>query len=288
MASKDLAPETPPSRGISSRLLTMKFMQRAVAAGSAQNSPQSEPSSTKRRKTDSPLTGEFHSFDESAIQAAMKQQEAIRQAALAKHQADLGDTPWVLSGFSSGARPTKPQGVTYVTFGSIDAVDAVEGAAQPTKIGRRKVGDFKSKNDEVCGKFLVMEGSHGIKTHTTQKVTIKREESEDDDSSSEDSSDDSDAEEQTPARKTIKKERTPKVTPEAARARDLRDKRKKPINLNRLSSISGGASAARSGGGLSGGGARKTESNIECYRCGNLGHMAAKCPSASKKRRSMD
>ncbi|KAH7350006.1 hypothetical protein B0T11DRAFT_290370 [Plectosphaerella cucumerina] len=268
MASKDLAPETPPSRGISSRLLTMKFMQRAVAAGSAQNSPQSEPSSTKRRKTDSPLTGEFHSFDESAIQAAMKQQEAIRQAALAKHQADLGDTPWVLSGFSSGARPTKPQGVTYVTFGSIDAVDAVEGAAQPTKIGRRKVGDFKSKNDE--------------------KVTIKREESEDDDSSSEDSSDDSDAEEQTPARKTIKKERTPKVTPEAARARDLRDKRKKPINLNRLSSISGGASAARSGGGLSGGGARKTESNIECYRCGNLGHMAAKCPSASKKRRSMD
>lgn len=176
MAPKNEAPETPPSKGISSRLLTMKFMQRAVASESAQNSPQSASSSAKRRKVDSPLTGEFHSFDEAAIQAAIKQQEATRQAALNKHRVDQADTPWVLSGFSSSARPAKPRALTYVTFGSIDAPDASdaqEGAPQPTKIGRRKVGSFNSKDDKVCRAVLSQGEGSQVDLLTPSEINTK-------------------------------------------------------------------------------------------------------------------
>lgn len=162
MAGKgeNLAPETPPNKGISSRLLTMKFMQRAAASESAQSTPaSSNGSSTKRRKTDSPLTGDFHSFDEAAIQAAMKQQEATRQAALSKHKADLADTPWVLDGFSEGNDGTtaaaKPaRNIVYVGYGQIDAdEDSEDEHREKAKAGRQKIGNHKSKNDEVCFAF---------------------------------------------------------------------------------------------------------------------------------------
>lgn len=153
MPSNNLAPETPPSRGISSRLLTMKFMQRAVASESNPASPQSAESSAKRRKVDSPLTGEFHSFDEAAIQAAMKQQEATRQAALSKHKVAAADTPWVLSGFETNGKATaaaRPsQNVAVVGFTNIDASEGQEDQLQRVKAGRQRTGNFKSKADQV-------------------------------------------------------------------------------------------------------------------------------------------
>lgn len=150
MSSGSMGPETPPSRGISSRLLTMKFMQRAAAAESAASTPASEGSSTKRRKVDnSPLTGEFHSFDEAAIEAARKQQEAMRQAALMKHKSDLADTQWVLDDSwvrskSAAAQPRRD--IEYVSFAQIDALD--DGEDQ-RPVGRRIIGNYKTADLQV-------------------------------------------------------------------------------------------------------------------------------------------
>lgn len=143
---------------MSSRLLTMKFMQRAAAAGSAASTPASDSSSAKRRKFDSPLTGDFHSFNEAAIQAALSQQEATRQAALAKHGAELGDTQWVLD--DSWLKPEAPAAeaprkIEYLSMAQIDALNGddddeedVLGGDQPG-IGRRRVGDYKPADAKV-------------------------------------------------------------------------------------------------------------------------------------------
>ncbi|KAM0412496.1 hypothetical protein ACHAPD_009159 [Fusarium lateritium] len=79
-----MAPETP--RAVSSRLLTMKFMQRAVA--SENSSPASETHSSKKRKTDhsSPAGRLDLNIDQAAIQAALDAQETKRQEALEKHK----------------------------------------------------------------------------------------------------------------------------------------------------------------------------------------------------------
>lgn len=55
---------------------------------------------------------------------------------------------------------------------------------------------------------------------------------------------------------------------EAARMADQR--RKKEVNLNNVSSISG----------FGGGGTRKSPGmeNVECYKCGGKGHMKNQCP----------
>ncbi|KAF5002624.1 hypothetical protein FGRMN_251 [Fusarium graminum] len=78
-----MTPETP--RGVSSRLLTMKFMQRAVA--SENSSPASETNSAKKRKTaHSPAAGRLDlNIDQATIQAALDAQETTRQTALEQH-----------------------------------------------------------------------------------------------------------------------------------------------------------------------------------------------------------
>ncbi|KAJ4268463.1 hypothetical protein NW762_002526 [Fusarium torreyae] len=97
-----MAPETP--RGVSSRLLTMKFMQRAVA--SETSSPDSETHSAKKRKTGhSPAAGRLDlNIDQAAIKAAIDDQETKRQAALEKHVG--ADTRWVLDDTFAGTKTT--------------------------------------------------------------------------------------------------------------------------------------------------------------------------------------
>ncbi len=91
---------TPP-KSMSSRLLTMKFMQRA-AASSPTTSPSPDEPSPKRRRTDSnsstPSRINVDSLaDRTAVLAALASEESKRQAALEKQAAEAGDTRWVLS-----------------------------------------------------------------------------------------------------------------------------------------------------------------------------------------------
>ncbi|ROT35878.1 hypothetical protein SODALDRAFT_362727 [Sodiomyces alkalinus F11] len=264
MSSGNMAPETPPSRGISSRLLTMKFMQRAAAAESAASTPASDSSSTKRRKVDnSPLTGEFHSFDEAAIEAALKQQEAVRQAALVKHKADLADTQWVLDDSwvkskTTAAQPSRD--IEYVSFAQIDAAD---GREDEPPAGRRIVGNYK----------------------TADHKNPDNEESSDDSSSSDDNSDG-----ESPKRFRQRADGTSrrqvasssKQALEAENARGLRDKRKQRlVNLNKSISGGGGISSISSGGGVGG---FSRGSNFTCHTCGQQGHKMAECPNKQRRK----
>lgn len=117
-----MAPETP--KGISSRLLTMKFMQRAVASSTTTPSPDPDSHSAKKRKlghaaSDKELLG----FDQSAVQAAIEDRETKRQEAILKHRTD--DTRWVVNTAwdkkTSGKTNTKPLRVVYVGYGDVDA-----------------------------------------------------------------------------------------------------------------------------------------------------------------------
>lgn len=54
-------------------------------------------------------------------------------------------------------------------------------------------------------------------------------------------------------------------------------RRSKEVNLNRLSSISGG-------GGPGGVGNGRDMSNMECFRCGEKGHAKKDCPGTLRKR----
>ncbi|KAF4452269.1 transcription factor [Fusarium austroafricanum] len=145
-----MAPETP--RGVSSRLLTMKFMQRAVA--SENSSPDSETHSSKKRKTaHSPAAGRLDvNIDQAAIKAAMDAQETKRQAALEQH---IGaDTRWVLDSPFAGLKATSqnktPLNVVYVGYGDIDSsYDSGDNEDVPTT-GRTSTNSFKKAENQAC------------------------------------------------------------------------------------------------------------------------------------------
>ncbi|KAM0284833.1 hypothetical protein ACHAQH_001754 [Verticillium albo-atrum] len=281
MAPKDMAPETPPSRGISSRLLTMKFMQRAAATSETPTTPD-EPSaksgttssSKRRRFENSPLTGDFHSFDEAAIQAALKEQEATRQAALKLHKTELADTNWVIDGFAS-TTAAAPQVVEYVGYSQIDA-GGEEDTTDRVQTGRKRIGNYKTREEKRA-----------------KEEPSSEESSDSSDSSSDDGRDRRASKTSTPHRDGPRRQSSVhrRESAGAAKAKEFRDKRKsQKVNLNSVSSISGSARpgpiTSISGGG---GGTGSRPGQFSCHACGKTGHKAVDCPNkrgGGAKRRS--
>lgn len=134
-------------------------MQRA-AASSKPSSPISSPAaaeqpSPKRRKTGdaSPVTFDVNSLaDNRAIQAALADEEAKRQAALDKQAAEAGDTRWILNfatdgtGSSPNTVATTALRVVSTSFATIDKVsltpDLENSTDRPAIGGRRSFGKF--------------------------------------------------------------------------------------------------------------------------------------------------
>lgn len=82
---------------MSSRLLTMKFMQRAAATGpkSAPSTPESRPS--KRPRLSEPVKrAPNDNTDLQRVQGALAAEELKRQQALGRQAADAGDSRWEL------------------------------------------------------------------------------------------------------------------------------------------------------------------------------------------------
>lgn len=149
-----MAPDTP--KGVSSRLLTMKFMQRAVA--SASSSPQADDSSqsSKKRKLKHPAATAAEErvsalIDQASIKAALEDQEAKRQAALAQHTAS--GAHWVLNtklDKLNTSAPSKPSlNVVYVGYGDIDSDDE-SGGEDAAQSGRTSTRKPKEVEDQVC------------------------------------------------------------------------------------------------------------------------------------------
>lgn len=145
---------TPP-KSMSSRLLTMKFMQRA-AASSPTTSPSPDEPSPKRRRTDSnsstPSRINVDSLaDRTAVLAALASEESKRQAALEKQAAEAGDTRWVLSfedqRLVAASSPLALR-IVQAGFANIDSssseirITEDDLEDKPVMVGRRSFGKF--------------------------------------------------------------------------------------------------------------------------------------------------
>ncbi|EKJ67939.1 hypothetical protein FPSE_11750 [Fusarium pseudograminearum CS3096] len=240
-----MAPETP--RAVSSRLLTMKFMQRAVA--SENSSPASETHSSKKRKTDhsSPAGRLDLNIDQATIQAALDAQETKRQEALEKHVG--ADTRWVLNNAFAGSKATSqaktPMNVVYVGY-----------------------GDFDTSNDSG-------DNEDALTKQEPQKS------SDDDEDSEDENSDDADTPPQglkrkpstdSPSRSRSRSQSRPGH--ENSKAKEFRDKRKKKeVKLSRPTMISGGGISSGGGNQFSSAGGK----TMTCYKCHQSGHKAVDC-----------
>lgn len=142
----------------------MKFMQRAAASASSAGSPDSDTHSSKKRKVGhSPSVGRIDAtIDQAAIKAALDDQEAKRQAALAQHSGV--DTHWVLSNsWTSQEKPQKaPMNIVYVGYGDIDSSnESGDNEDAPAK-GRTSTTDYKkhkpnsqARQDHQCHTTLM-------------------------------------------------------------------------------------------------------------------------------------
>ncbi|EAW14908.1 uncharacterized protein ACLA_003200 [Aspergillus clavatus NRRL 1] len=144
-----------PEKTMSSRLLTMKFMQRAAATAATKEA--SQPSSAagspkpiskrQRLSTDglSPSPGATPSSDLEAISAALAAEEEKRREALARQAADAGESEWVLD--YPGAVETGEEYAAEPLVIAADSLDADDDDL--VNGGRQAYGNFKRKNRTV-------------------------------------------------------------------------------------------------------------------------------------------
>ncbi|KAG2411577.1 hypothetical protein HFD88_009133 [Aspergillus terreus] len=198
---------------MSSRLLTMKFMQRAAATAAAKESPQTPTESStptpKRQRLTPTQSPAGPSSDLEAISAALAAEEDKRREALSRQAAEAGETEWVLD-YGAGAQvPVQPM---VVAADSLDAddEDMVLG-------GRQAYGNFKRKKKT---------------TETPQKAN---EESDSDEEGSEEDEDDVESMINKAKTKTSSKKEKSKPQP-------------RRVKLSQLSSISGGRHGSVGGG----------------------------------------
>src|SRR5690606_7075640 len=179
-----MAPSTPQGgSAMSSRLLSMKFMQRAAATSAAPSpASASDGGSAKRRKLNSgsaggsPAAGATPAddpFSQVHVKAALEELEAKRRAAVEKRAAELSDSHWVLDVPAVPAKGAKgsagkpPLNIVYVGYGDIDRAegndkgsDGEEGDPEyeetqdKVQAGRRITGNYKKKDgkekNQVC------------------------------------------------------------------------------------------------------------------------------------------
>lgn len=135
----------------------MKFMQRAVASASSspQQSDDSSQNSKKRKLRHSATTAAEERvsalIDQASIKAALEDQEAKRQAALAQHTAT--GAHWVLNtklDKLNAGRPSEPSlNVVYVGYGDIDSSNESGGEDAPQS-GRTSTRKPRAVENQAC------------------------------------------------------------------------------------------------------------------------------------------
>ncbi|CAL3968836.1 unnamed protein product [Diplocarpon coronariae] len=263
-------------KSMSSRLLTMKFMQRAAHSSlSAAPSTPEEPAQ-KRRRTDSASTpGKVDVdilADRKAVEAALASEEAKRQAALEKQAIEAGDTRWVLSfedQCHSAPSPILALRVVQTGFANLDASPSqarfLDDSSEdvPTTIGRRSFGRFNRTLEKQQDPTLESSEPEGD------------DEDEDDKSEPDDGSDDptsalikasrQEATDQARAERKVKKRAAISGSEGAAKKR-----KKEMVNLNGLTSLSGKQERTQ-----------QVPAGVSCYSCGGP-HYKKDCPKTKR------
>ncbi|KAJ9130335.1 hypothetical protein NKR23_g12252 [Pleurostoma richardsiae] len=282
-----MASQTP--KGPSARLLTMKFMQRAVASTpSSPSTPQSEdvPSAKRRKVSGPPLKGAGDSpsqspiFNQRVVQAALEEEERKRQAALDRQAAESGDTHWVLDirkpVSNSDLAVKTPLNVVQVGFAQIDSIDASEedlSREEAPKVSVPVVRKFNMKkakrrrseaNDDSTSSDSDSDSSGSSDDDTTGSSSP--------DSAGNNGHKHKQAGDREGQRRTITAKG--RKDAERAKAREFAEKRRqKSVKLNKLTSISS-AGAQSSVNWLA---------KIQCHSCGKTGHKASDCPQKGKR-----
>ncbi|KAI0114924.1 hypothetical protein F4814DRAFT_298437 [Daldinia grandis] len=276
-----------PTKSMSSRLLTMKFMQRAVASPSSPSPATSTPDekASKRRKVShNPAkrdnTDSLAHIDQSAVQAAIADEERKRQEAVVQNAAKSGDAHWVLDmpeKTTNSDRGIQTLNVVQVGFAQIDShIDTSDNAG---------FDDFESTDASHVRTPMVR------RYNMDNKKVSKDSESESDDSSSGSDSDDSSedngrgrhsygqrSEGRSGSRPALKSKRSA----EQIKAKQFAEKRrKKEVRLNGIKSspASGGPLSISSGGNTS----QRQPTDFTCHRCGRPGHKLAQCKNTPKR-----
>ncbi|KAI0200414.1 hypothetical protein F4808DRAFT_158858 [Astrocystis sublimbata] len=274
------SPGTP--KTMSSRLLTMKFMQRAAAStpSSAPSTPTPPPSdqSSKRRKVshnDTPSKSVDSIVNQAAIRKAIADEEKKVERAKLKRAEELGDAHWVLEvpPQTRILAPRPPLNVVQVGFAQIDSSAATGDDSDSDGISHDSVPALRRYNMDKK-----------MKTKQSTKNDSDSDSDSGSDSDSDSDSGNSSSQEtsgrqsfgsnsqpssttQSPARKVPKR----KKSLEQLKAKEFAEKRRK--KEIKLSKQIGAISSISSGGGPS---PRQTV-NFTCFKCGQAGHKALDC-----------
>ncbi|KAH7135015.1 hypothetical protein B0J11DRAFT_149557 [Dendryphion nanum] len=252
-----MASNTP--KAMSSRLATMKFMQRSASksVGSEPSTPNGPHSKRVRLSHGGSAPGTPTTpSDHEVLQAALAAEEKKREDAIARAAEKAGETRWFLSFQDPRDGARKPgMNVIQAGFATIDA-ESDDNDEDELKPGRIQFGG-------------------GVKREDTDGSSDDSDEPEDDSDTSEPDSDDPAAE---LIRQTQREYAAKTREAKKAHKKSLEDRPKpnstlidEDMDLGGLTSLSGG---------LNGGG--RGTNNIECYSCGQKGHTRAQCPNPTR------
>ncbi|QDS68732.1 hypothetical protein FKW77_004443 [Venturia effusa] len=209
-------------KAMSSRLLTMKFMQRAANASpkSTPSTPDGPPSKRARLSYGSNASPTTPSSDQQAIQAALAEEEMKRSVAVERQAAESGESRWMLSVLQPKVAPPALK-IVQASFAEIDSTisddDMEEG----------------EHSDNPAGKNVAGRMSFGKVAKPTSDGS-----SEEEDNSDEENEDDDPAtamikEARRAAAEKLRAERRAKKTAEHAKLQRLAsDRRSRQVNLN--------------------------------------------------------
>lgn len=149
-----------PPKVMSSRLMTMKFMQRNAAEPTSPSSPD-QPAAKRQRQSDNSEAFAINSLvDKNAVQAAIAEEERIREAAIERAAEQAGDMRWYLSfqdqDHSGSGSSQKSLQVIHTGYASIDSpVSQAGDNASSILTGRRSFGKF-NRAIEVCNNSSII------------------------------------------------------------------------------------------------------------------------------------
>lgn len=173
-----MAPPNGTPKTMSSRLMNMKFMQRAAASDASTPSTPAEPAAKKQRLSNGSFKSTPVSTPKSEVEAPTPEEQK-REEAFAREAAARGDSKWYLS-FQEPQSPAvlSPLRIVSAGYGALDsagaaqeqASDEEEENARPQMAGRRSFGKF-NRATEVRVRFgyqgFTLTGLHRNSSRTT-------------------------------------------------------------------------------------------------------------------------